>query len=318
MSLKRLLLSLIIIGAVGVVVVNLSSAFFSDTETSTGNTFQAGELDLLVDGQNDPTAIVDVDDLKPGDDVFEDKLLTIQNNAFLWLHLIEFESGQGTSTESEELEEDGTPKHDIENFLTYDLFVDSATIIASESAIHFPDVFSCWIPLGEIEPDDTTVTQSFHFDEEVTNWAQGDTLVFSEQFYAAQSRNNPGAEPPDLGNERSWSSELKKCVTDITGQHLITFTCTSGCSGDYPHTMDVTSMNNTTGDFSGTGFYNPNNAFTWNVTGNTMGAIIEFDIVYTGLNPGYTVEVDGTMNLDGTSFGTAISSSAQTFTWTMD
>ncbi|MCH7641442.1 hypothetical protein IID22_04570, partial [Patescibacteria group bacterium] len=152
MSLKRLLISLLIIGAVGIVTVNLSSAFFSDTETSSDNTFQAGSFDLLVDGQNDPTAIVNVDDLKPGDDIFEDKILSIENDAFVWLHLIVFESGQGASTEPEELEEDGTPKHDIENFLTYDLSVGETNIITFEDNTLFPSTFSCWIPLGEIEP----------------------------------------------------------------------------------------------------------------------------------------------------------------------
>ena len=46
---KKILLSLSVVAAVAVVVVGATTAFFSDTETSTGNTFTAGELDLLVD-----------------------------------------------------------------------------------------------------------------------------------------------------------------------------------------------------------------------------------------------------------------------------
>lgn len=46
---KKILLSLLSIGAVAVVAVAATGAFFSDTETSTGNTFTAGELDLQID-----------------------------------------------------------------------------------------------------------------------------------------------------------------------------------------------------------------------------------------------------------------------------
>lgn len=48
---KKILLSLLSIGAVAVVAVAATGAFFSDTETSTGNTFTAGELDLQIDSE---------------------------------------------------------------------------------------------------------------------------------------------------------------------------------------------------------------------------------------------------------------------------
>ncbi len=46
---KKILLSLSMLAAVAVVVVGATTAFFSDTETSTGNTFTAGAIDLKVD-----------------------------------------------------------------------------------------------------------------------------------------------------------------------------------------------------------------------------------------------------------------------------
>lgn len=46
---KKILLSLLTIGTVGSIVFGATSAFFSDTETSTGNLIQAGKLDLKVD-----------------------------------------------------------------------------------------------------------------------------------------------------------------------------------------------------------------------------------------------------------------------------
>lgn len=46
---KRILLSVAVIGAVAAIVVGATTAYFSDTETSQGNTFTAGTLDLKVD-----------------------------------------------------------------------------------------------------------------------------------------------------------------------------------------------------------------------------------------------------------------------------
>lgn len=46
---KKILISVSIIAAVAAVVTGATTAFFSDTETSTGNTFTAGAIDLKVD-----------------------------------------------------------------------------------------------------------------------------------------------------------------------------------------------------------------------------------------------------------------------------
>ncbi|MEP7162404.1 MAG: TasA family protein, partial [Candidatus Moraniibacteriota bacterium] len=48
---KKIIMSLSVIAAVAAVVVGGTKAFFSDTETSTGNTFTAGAIDLKVDSQ---------------------------------------------------------------------------------------------------------------------------------------------------------------------------------------------------------------------------------------------------------------------------
>jgi len=46
---KKILISLSVIGLVAAIVVGGTIAYFSDTETSTGNTFTAGAIDLKVD-----------------------------------------------------------------------------------------------------------------------------------------------------------------------------------------------------------------------------------------------------------------------------
>lgn len=53
-----------------------TSAYFSSSETS-NNTFAAGELDLSME----PTEVVDLDNMKPGDTVTED--FELQNNGTL-------------------------------------------------------------------------------------------------------------------------------------------------------------------------------------------------------------------------------------------
>src|SRR4030042_1466539 len=63
---KKLIISLSIIGVVAAIAVGSTIAYFSDTETSTGNTFTAGTLDLKVSNQDDPNVVhITRTDLKP-------------------------------------------------------------------------------------------------------------------------------------------------------------------------------------------------------------------------------------------------------------
>ncbi|MBU1102160.1 M73 family metallopeptidase [Patescibacteria group bacterium] len=48
-TMKKIIISLSIIAAVAIIAIGATTSFFSDTETSTGNTFTAGEIDLTVD-----------------------------------------------------------------------------------------------------------------------------------------------------------------------------------------------------------------------------------------------------------------------------
>ncbi|MFA5095309.1 MAG: TasA family protein [Candidatus Paceibacterota bacterium] len=64
---KKIILSLSAIALVAVVAVSATTALFSDTETSTGNTISAGTLDLKID-DNDlaGTAVITVANVVPG------------------------------------------------------------------------------------------------------------------------------------------------------------------------------------------------------------------------------------------------------------
>jgi predicted ribosomally synthesized peptide with SipW-like signal peptide len=67
---KKILLSLMVIGLVAALAGAGLYAIFSDTETSTGNTFTAGTLDLKVGGQDDGGTVAHytLSNMKPGDD----------------------------------------------------------------------------------------------------------------------------------------------------------------------------------------------------------------------------------------------------------
>jgi predicted ribosomally synthesized peptide with SipW-like signal peptide len=63
----KILLSLSVIAAVAAIAIGGTVAYFSDTETSTGNTFSAGTLNLQV-GDSDPTSVkITLSGMKPGD-----------------------------------------------------------------------------------------------------------------------------------------------------------------------------------------------------------------------------------------------------------
>ncbi|MDH4358518.1 MAG: CalY family protein [Candidatus Berkelbacteria bacterium] len=62
----RIAKSLITILAVAAIAVGATGAYFSDTETSIGNTFSAGSLDLNIDGGNTNVVKFNVTNMRPG------------------------------------------------------------------------------------------------------------------------------------------------------------------------------------------------------------------------------------------------------------
>ncbi|PIU74914.1 MAG: hypothetical protein COS76_03605, partial [Candidatus Portnoybacteria bacterium CG06_land_8_20_14_3_00_39_12] len=64
---KKIVISLSVITAVAAIVIGATTAYFSDTETSVGNTFSAGTIDIAIDAQNPWTRNYSIGDLKPGE-----------------------------------------------------------------------------------------------------------------------------------------------------------------------------------------------------------------------------------------------------------
>ncbi len=81
--------------------------------------------------------------------------------------------------------------------------------------------------------------------------------------------------------------------------------------GTYSHTLD-TIADNGSGNFSGTGHYNADASYTWDITGNISGNAVTFTIVYTGTNAGYTLNGSGTIAPDGSITG-VVDNNCETF-----
>ena len=123
---KKILLSVAVIGVVAAISIGATVAYFSDTETSTGNTFTAGALDLKVDstchyyqngrdigcGEYGNWSLTDLTtekffyftDIKPGDNGEDTVSLHVDKDAWLRLVIDEIVDNEGnpSCTEPEE------------------------------------------------------------------------------------------------------------------------------------------------------------------------------------------------------------------------
>ena len=66
---KKVLLSIFIVACIGLFLGAGVYSLFQDVETTTGNTFAAGTLDLQVGATNPTTERINIPALKPGDTV---------------------------------------------------------------------------------------------------------------------------------------------------------------------------------------------------------------------------------------------------------
>ena len=125
---NRVLLSIMTIVLVCALIGGGVYAYFSDIETSTGNTFTAGTLDLNLDGGNANVVKFTVADVKPGDSGAG--TWTVANvgtiDGYLDLESISVTEGAGTATDPELVDE---PTHgdtnQLGNYLLGHLFIDT-------------------------------------------------------------------------------------------------------------------------------------------------------------------------------------------------
>lgn len=230
---KKILVSLSIIAAVAAIVVGATTAYFSDTETSIGNTLSAGTIDIAIDGQNPWEKSFDLGDLKPSETGYinfrinnvgqnpvniSKKLYGIEGNGGVEKYdCIVGQTNYKASSEPECVAEQRLTQRedDIQKVIIYDLSVE---VYDGQNKIWWQTIYSdgegksiasvygqgggTSVKLGMIPVGGyMLVTQSYHLSGELTgNEYQGDGLTFNIEIRGDQL-NQPGGATVTLENK---------------------------------------------------------------------------------------------------------------------
>lgn len=204
---KKILFSLmtlvLVVGMIGAG----AFAYFSDTETSTGNTFTAGTIDIDVGGENPWVATYTLDDMKPSTVGYIN--FTINNvggnEVDVWKHIYDVSCDENGIIEPEQDWYDANGitsppgKNDIDTVILYDLTVNGVVEIPESEGLHIDEVVSNYIYLGTIAPGGSmTVEQSYHMEADTENWAQSDQMTFSIELFAQQTSGGAPSPTPEL------------------------------------------------------------------------------------------------------------------------
>lgn len=216
---NKILIRLGIIGIVAAVAIGGTIAYFSDTETSVGNTIVAGTIDIDVDGDNPWTQEFTIDDLKPGETENKDfQVNNVGNNAVNLSKKLFHIVGSGGILPEPECEIGGgvwdrtaqacdksnyTEIDNIQERIYYDLSVE---VYDGSSLIWWQEIETGSKILTTVYSDNDTyidlgmipvggymiVHQSYHFDKTAGNEYQGDKLTFDMEFRAEQLVSQAG------------------------------------------------------------------------------------------------------------------------------
>ncbi|MCD4761524.1 M73 family metallopeptidase, partial [bacterium] len=203
---KKILFSLLIIGAVSAMVIGGTMSFFSDTEISAGNTFTAGTIEIGVNGQLHWSETFTWDDIKPGKD-FEIEFEVVNegvNPLKLWkiIKCVETDENGIIEPEQEWYDEfnGGDPKNDIDSAIVYEMYVDGQLAISRHAGITMSQIKDNYIGLVKLdqpfEPgngdgilypgESVEVIQRYYMPEGTENWAQSDAMTFVMEIEARQ------------------------------------------------------------------------------------------------------------------------------------
>jgi len=246
-----------------------SFAYFNDYETSTGNTFTAGIVDISVDNENpwvSGSSKFNFTNVKPCE--IKEATVTLKNvgdnDVKVWKHIYDVvcaggvNNFGGASSEPEYVEGGGqfdasgqptgagyTERCNLSAYVVYDLYVDDVPIYEESDYVRIGEIACTYIYLGELAPrEEMEVKQSYHLmawpdaaEDQITNWAQGDTMTFSIEFYAEQTTGGAPGPVGGLAPQKTILLENKDPVTwdPITGDGIggtLTYQ-TSGTTFDY-------------------------------------------------------------------------------------
>jgi len=206
---KKILISVMTVAVVAGLIGAGAFAYFNDTETSTGNTFSAGTIDISVNGQNPWTETFThlLTNLKPCQKVWITTIVKNEGNNTLelWKHIKVVECTGGISvypvgapvcSSEPEYVEGGGPgsyveKCDIDTAIGYSLKINDVVIIAQDAET-LKTMHCVWKKIATLAPGASVkVEQDYHMLADTTNWAQGDTCEFDITYYAEQ-QGGPG------------------------------------------------------------------------------------------------------------------------------
>jgi len=259
---KKIAISLGVIGVVAAIVIGATTAYFSDTETSTGNTFTAGTIDISIDNENPWTGSFTMLDMKP---CYTDYInFKIENDKSdpnpvnVWKRLFNIEEVTGTVSEPECEAENGTwngtscdnnmEVNTLSSVIWYDLYVEVydgsgnllfwQTIYTDADNKSIDDVYADGaesVYLGMIPAGGyMKVTQSYHMSPEAGNEYQGDIMTFDIEVYAEQLHgtavleNKEGPEPwhlvlnDDIQGTLTYEVKHPTFKFEFTGKALLT------------------------------------------------------------------------------------------------
>lgn len=221
---KRILLSVTAIALVLGLVLGGTFAYFSDKEVSTGNTLTAGIVDLEIGGISELP--VSLEDMKPCDWEYVPVRLKKgpgSNDGPAYMHIKNVRTNDGDRPESET---GPVGRHDIDNWITVDLIIDTngnqaydegvdEVIIPADAHIKLGDLECIWIPLGWVDaPLDFLL--SFHLQAETDNRYQGDQCTFDIEFLMTD-HNSPAPTPSMIVLENKNPSTWEPIDDDTWG-----------------------------------------------------------------------------------------------------
>lgn len=226
---KKILISLSVIGAVAAIAIGGTIAFFSDTETSTGNTFTAGSLDLTIDSKCTYNGVVledctwqnfrnlsgelffNFDDIKPGDSGEDTISLHVTNDSWACMNFNVTENKDNGCNDPEKEAEPSCEIDDIGELLQNlkvkvwrdtncdNVFDENESLIPAEGSV-YPIADSQHGTKLLASAEKTCVGVMWNVPYETGNEIQTDSVKADITFYAEQWRNNLGFVCPSMCN----------------------------------------------------------------------------------------------------------------------
>ena len=234
---KEILYSILTIGIFASLITAGTFAYFTDTETSIGNSFTAGTIDISVNGQDHWVETFSLDDMKPGysQEITVEITNTGENPVKIWKIIKNVVTEENGIVEPEQDWYDtynsGQPKNDLDSAIVYEMEIDGTIAVAEEAGITLDKIKDYHVNLVKLDNpfdqfngdgifypgESITVRQKYYFMEDTENWAQSDQISFDIEFIAQQiDAPKPLKQMAFIDNTYN-SPEYKASEDEITG-----------------------------------------------------------------------------------------------------